>query len=387
MEPMSLTELLHPLTTSGFVADYWEQRPVAVPGARGRFTHLFSSRDMGRLLQYLRPGPPEDMMLVKGSQHYGGNWTNRDGAPRLDKVRAAWREGYTIVVNDLGARWEAVAQFAAALQADLHHTINVNLYYTPAETQAFNPHFDIMDVFVLQLEGSKIWEVRAAAARLPLSDEHADLPQDHLPPVVIEEELKEGGVLYVPRGYVHSARTTGVASLHLTVGVNIVTWIDFFAAAVSAARSDERFRQALPPGFFNQADAMREPFRALLDALPQYLSLDDGLSRLAEKLIAQTPPPAGDDLLADEVELRLDTVLRRRVGVICRTLEGPRYAGIQYSGGKIIGPTKIAAALRFVTEHTEFSVGSIASDLTDQEKLVLARRLIREGLLEVKQTP
>ncbi|HJQ27218.1 MAG TPA: cupin domain-containing protein [Blastocatellia bacterium] len=384
---MGLSELIHPLNTSQFLDQYWEQRPVIINGERGRFAHLFSSKDIGRLLQYLRPGPPEDMMLVKGSQHYGGNWTHRDGAPRLDKVRAAWREGYTIVVNDLSTRWEAVARFAAALQADLHHTINVNLYYTPADTQAFNPHFDIMDVFVLQLEGSKVWEVRQAAARLPLADEHADLAQDRLPPVLIEEELKEGGVLYIPRGHVHSARTTGVASLHLTVGVNIATWIDFFAAAVSAARSDERFRRALPPGFFNQADAMREPFRALLDALPQYLSLDDGLGRLAEKLIAQTPPPAGDDLLSDEVELDLNTVLSHRVGVICRTLEGPGYAGIQYSGGKLIGPTKIAPALRFITEHTEFAVGSLAGDLAEREKLILARRLIREGLLEVKPTP
>ena len=78
-------------------------------------------------------------------------------------------------------------------------------------------------------------------------------------------------------------------------------------------------------------------------------------------------------------------MLVRRKGVICRALEGPGYAAIQYSGGKILGPEKIAPALRYVAEHRSFSVRSIAGDLTEREKLVLARRLVRDGLLEVKQ--
>lgn len=382
---MNLAELIHPITPSQFSDEYWEQRPLTVSGHKDRFAHLFSSTDIGRLLHYLRPGPPEDLVLIKGSRHNDSNWTNPDGSPRLDKVSAAWRDGYTIVVNDLGKLWEPVALFAAALQEDLHHPLNVNMYYTPPGTQAFNPHFDIMDVFVLQLEGSKIWEVRAPAKELPRPDEHADLPQDRLPEIVLEEELKEGGVLYLPRGYVHAARTTGVASLHLTIGVNVVTWIDLFSAAVSAAKNDRRFRKALPPGFLSKADGLNDLFTELLDALPQYLSFADAMGRLAEKLIVQNPPPPGGGLLAEEVELGIDTVLVRRKGVICRAIEGPGYAAIQYSGGKILGPEKIAPALRYVAQHRSFSVSSITGDLTEREKLVLARRLVRDGLLEVKE--
>ncbi|MGA9768414.1 MAG: cupin domain-containing protein [Blastocatellia bacterium] len=381
---MSLAELIYPITQSQFSDQYWEKRPLTVAGDSKRFSHLFSSADIGRLLHYLRPGPPEDLVLIKGSRHNDSNWTNPDGSPRLEKVSAAFRDGYSIVVNDLGKLWEPVALFAAALQEDLHHPLNVNMYYTPPGTQAFNPHFDIMDVFVLQLEGSKIWEVREPAKELPLKDEHSDLPQDHLPKIILEEELKEGGVLYLPRGYIHAARTTGARSLHLTIGVNVVTWIDLFSAAVSAARNDKRFRRALPPGFLDNADGLHEGFSELLAALPQYLSLDDGLGRLAEKLIVQSPPPPGNDLLREEVELEIDTVLVRRRGVICRALEGPGYAGIQYSGGKILGPEKIAPALRYIARHRSFAVRAIAGDLTEREKLVLARRLVRDGLLEVR---
>ena len=383
---MNLAELIYPITPSQFSDEYWEKRPLVVSGNKGRFSHLISSTDIGRLLHYLRPGPPEDLVLIKGSHHNASNWTNKDGSPRLDKVSAAWRDGYTIVVNDLHKLWEPVALMVAALQEDLHHPLNVNMFYTPPGTQAFNPHFDIQDVFVLQLEGSKIWEVREPAKELPLRDEHSDLPQDRLPEIVLEEELKEGSVLYLPRGYVHAARTMGAVSLHLTVGVNVVTWIDFFSAAVSAARNDKRFKKALPPGFLNKAGELHDLFPELLDALPQYLSFDDGMGRLAEKLIVQNPPPPNDDLLAAEIELDIDTILARRKGVICRALEGPGYSAIQYSGGKILGPEKIAPALHYVAEHRSFSVRSIAGDLTEREKLVLARRLVRDGLLEVKES-
>lgn len=336
-------------------------------------------------MHYLRPKPPEDMKLVKGGHHYDANWTNPDGSPRLDAVRAAWREGYTIIINAMDRRWEPVAHLAASLREQLHHPIDVNLYFTPPGVTSSSAHFDVMDFFVLQLEGSKIWEVRNPFIHLPLPDEQAEIPHDRLPPLAMKEELHEGDVLYLPRGYAHVPRTTSAASLHLTVGVNVVTWIDLFAAAISAARDDNRFRMALPPSFLNGATDMREQFLGLLRDLPAHLDMDGALNRLAEQLIVGTPPPPGDEYPALEVELKIETVLARRRGVICRALEGPGYAVIQYSGGKIIGPEKIGAALRFVTQNCAFSIRDLPDGLSEQEKFVLMRRLIRGGLLEVRE--
>ncbi len=382
---MRLPELIRPITTSQFFAEFWEQRPLLVAGEAGRFSSLFSFGDVGRLLRRLRPRPLDGMLLVKGSRHYDVNWTDPGGSPRLDKVRDAWRDGYTIVVNGLGQHWDAVAALAASLQEDLHHPVSVNLYATPAGSQAFDPHYDVMDVFILQLGGSKVWEVRGPARGLPLPDEHAAVRHDRLPPVLLEEELRAGSLLYIPRGHVHAARTTGEASLHLTVGVNVVTWIDLFTAAVAAVRDDARFRRALPAAFLHEPGGMGERFLELLAELPRRLKLDDALGRLAEQLIVRTPPLPAGDFLGDEAELAPDTVLARRPGVICRVTEGPDYAVIQYSGGKIVGPAKVAAALRHVAAREAFSFSSLPGDLNEREKLVLARRLIRDGLLEVQR--
>lgn len=382
---MNLADLLHPMTPEQFAGEYWEKQPFLFRGAAGRFRGLFASTDVGSLLHYLRPRPPKDMMLIKGSKHAEINWITPDGMPRIDKVREAWRDGYSIVVNDLGKLWAPVGELSAALQEQLHHTINVNLYMTPTSSQAFVPHFDVMDVFVLQVEGSKRWQLRGAAANLPFEDEHVDVPAERLPPIVFEEDLRDGDVLYIPRGFVHAARATSEASLHLSVGVNIIRWIDLLTAAVKSMRSDPRLRQALPPGFLNGgAEAMRGTFDQLLTMLPDQTSLDHALAGLAEELVVQKPaPPGSDDLDPSDAEIGPDTILSRRAGVICRVLEGADYVVIQYSGGKMLGPPKIRQAVRHVAAQRRFPVRDLVGDLSEKETLVLVRRLVRDGVLTV----
>lgn len=382
---MRLEELLHPITPAQFFAEYWEKQPLLIRAERSRFSGLFSSKDLGRLLHYLRPSPPEGMKLIKGGQHYSSNWTTPDGAPRLDAVRAAWREGYTIVVNAMDRLWEPLALLASALQEQLHHPVDINLYFTPPATISASPHFDVMDSFILQVEGSKIWEVHEPVIHLPLPNEQAEIAQDHLPPLVLREELREGDLLYLPRGYVHVPKTTITASLHLTVGINVLTWLDLFNAAVSAAAGDERFRRALPPTFLDGPSDMRERFSELLEALPGHLDMDAALSRLAERLIVSTPPPPGDEYQTQEGALTPDTLLVRRERVVCRVLEGPGYAAVQYSGGKILGPAKIGPALHYVAQQRTLRASDLPGALNEQEKVLLARRLVRGGLLEVKE--
>lgn len=381
---MRLEDLLRPVTTAEFFAEYWERRPLLVRGERGRFSGVFSSKDLGRVLHYMRPLPPDDMKLVKGVHHYSLNWINFDGSPRLDAVRGAWREGYTVIINALEKRWEPVAQLTASLHEQLHHPVDANLYYSPPQTNTSAPHFDVMDVFILQIEGSKVWDVHEPAFRLPMFGEKTGVPSDRVPPLVMSEELREGDVLYLPRGQVHNPRTTSDASLHLTVGVNVTTWIDLLSAAVSAARNDIRFRSALPPAFLDGPPGMREQFRGLLEELPNIIDVDGALGRLADKLLVESPPPPGDEHPEAEGELSADTILARRSGVICRAVEGPGYAAMLYSGGKIAGPEKIGPALSFISRNRTFSIRDLPGHLSEQEKLVLARRLMRGGLLELR---
>jgi hypothetical protein len=41
--------------------------------------------------------------------------------------------------------------------------------------------------------------------------------------------------------------------------------------------------------------------------------------------------------------------------------------------------------MRFVAENTTFPVSALPDNLNEKEKLVLARRLVKDGLLRVKE--
>ena len=381
---MTLDKLVAPLSAQEFLDIHWERKSLVLEGDARRFADLFALTDVGRLLYYLKPSPPEGLLLVKDSEHYARRWTNADGTPRPSCVRAALGEGYSLIINGIDRLWEPVDRFAAALQAELQHPVDVNLYVTPPGERAFSNHWDIMDVFILQVAGRKTWQLREAAVDRPLPDEHAPIAADRLPPLVFEGDLEPGGMLYIPRGHVHSARTTDCVSMHLSVGIHPRTWLDLMCAAIKASRADSRLRGALPPGFFNSG-AVRQDFADLAAALPGMLDSERALGQLAQDWLVDRPPPPGDDFLDGPPILTADMVVRLRDGIIGHVFEAEGQAGIRYSGGKITGPAKIAPALHALCRQRRSAIRDLGPGLSEREALVLATRLVRDGLLEIER--
>lgn len=101
-----------------------------------------------------------------------------------------------------------------ALLADLEKTFGAvfgsNAYITPANSRGFAPHFDDVEVFMLQLEGAKrwsCWEYRGAEYPPTLSREYSRdfVPEElkNFHKVVDEVLLEAGDLLYFPRGVIH----------------------------------------------------------------------------------------------------------------------------------------------------------------------------------------
>ena len=108
--------------------------------------------------------------------------------------------------------------------------------------QAFDAHFDWMDVFILQLEGCKHWKVYNPPAVVFPTKGQVSKPNVSSPSLRILQEfdLTAGSIAYIPRGFVHEAATncsrnlkgkgfedkevpTQELSMHLTIGVIIKT--------------------------------------------------------------------------------------------------------------------------------------------------------------------
>jgi lysine-specific demethylase/histidyl-hydroxylase NO66 len=68
-----------------------------------------------------------------------------------DRVLELFLDGHTVVLQGLHRLWPPLIDFAGALTTDLGHPVQVNAYVTPASSQGFSAHYDVHDVFVLQV--------------------------------------------------------------------------------------------------------------------------------------------------------------------------------------------------------------------------------------------
>src|SRR3712207_7506877 len=85
-----------------------------------------------------------------------------------DAVLRLFADGSTVVLQGLHRLWPPLIEFADSLAADLGHPTQVNAYVTPPSSRGFSPHYDVHDVFVLQVAGEKHWTIHAPVLDDPL---------------------------------------------------------------------------------------------------------------------------------------------------------------------------------------------------------------------------
>ncbi|KAK7265355.1 hypothetical protein RJT34_32974 [Clitoria ternatea] len=147
------------------------------------------------------------------------------------KCRQAYKEGYTVALRGLEFRYQSIAAIADTLAHMLGQpSVGVNLYLTPPNSQGLACHFDDHCVFVCQVFGSKQWTVFSRPSQLlpHLYDNLLGSDIDCTKADRREFFLREGDVLYIPRGFPHEAYTnSGVGddspglSLHLTLSIEV----------------------------------------------------------------------------------------------------------------------------------------------------------------------
>ena len=121
------------------------------------------------------------------------------------RALALFDDGATVVFQGLHRYWPPLTRLIAQLELELGHPCQANAYLTPPGSQGFAVHSDSHDVFVFQTAGSKQWEVHTAEG-------------------VDDLRLEPGLSMYLPTGTPHAARAQHAVSLHVTIGINQLTW-------------------------------------------------------------------------------------------------------------------------------------------------------------------
>lgn len=387
---MDFAELIAPVSVERFLAAHWERAPLHLTGRDAQyFGALLTLRDFDRLLADFGRPHAHGVRLAK---HDGGKSGALPGeAPvHTDALYDAYSRGHTVNVNDVAERHAPIRALTERLFALFTCKITANLFLTPPGSRAFPLHFDTHEVLVLQLEGKKHWRVYAPSEPLPIKQlaVERELPADPERPLLFDRELEPGDFLHVPRGFGHEAFTGGHASLHLTVGLHALTYRDLLVALVEQqARRQPALRRALPPGLLAARVpglAATQQLHALAQELAASIDADALIDDAAAAMLAARPCLPGARFAAPGLEtIDARTLLQKRPGALCRVMLEQGAAVLHFQANAVRGPDKLGAAFGFVAaQAAPFTAAELPGDLNQRERVLLVRRLVREGLLQ-----
>jgi hypothetical protein len=296
----------------------------------------------------------------------------------VGRVVAEFEAGATIVLQGLHLYWERLALFCRALEGELDHPAQANAYFTPRDSQGLAVHHDTHDVFVLQVGGEKRWLVYEPVWPLPLREQRYRPELGTRDEVAHDVTLRPGDTLYLPRGWLHEAVTSASDSLHVTVGINVYTWLDAFKAALKECASDVAFRRAPDDG-----DA-----EALVQRLRARLSPEDVARRRRARFVKTRRPILGRQVTQVRAldRLGMETLVERRPTVLAELTGSGERVTLTFEGKEIVLPPHARSEAEFAAQAEEpFRPSDLPGELDAEGRLALVRRLVREGFLRLSE--
>ncbi|MEH3032827.1 MAG: cupin domain-containing protein [Aeromicrobium erythreum] len=331
---------------AGFAADVWGRRPLLTrAGDLPSGEELLTEAAVDELVSTRGLRTPFLRVAKDGTTQPDRSFTSGGGvgagiADQLDDTRLArlFAEGSTLVLQALHRTWPPLVTFTQQLAVDLGHPVQVNAYVTPPQSRGFDDHYDVHDVFVLQVGGTKRWRLHDPVHPAPLRDQPWTDRRDAVGAEaarepVLEATLEPGDVLYLPRGTLHAATALGDVSTHLTFGVHV--WHrqhlaqDLATAAVRRLADDLDVRTSLPLGVdVADPDAIRAHAELVRERLVAAVR-DVPVEQLAATLAGRSASTSRAEPVGPLAQLRLgrgldgSTPLRLR-GALAARLDGDR---------------------------------------------------------------
>eukprot|EP01012_Entosiphon_sulcatum_P011760 TRINITY_DN1725_c0_g1_i2.p1 TRINITY_DN1725_c0_g1~~TRINITY_DN1725_c0_g1_i2.p1 ORF type:complete len:332 (-),score=36.10 TRINITY_DN1725_c0_g1_i2:318-1313(-) len=303
------------LSVERFFSEAWETTPVLIntsDDASNRFAEIFGFTELEEALERVPLIQQAEQLVFKDLQQSGNYRTPFH----------AYLDGGSVVVNHLDKLWGGVNKLCRDLRQNFPH-VYANMYLTPAGSQTAPVHSDDRDVLILQLWGTKEWHIFGSPVAFPYSYEQlgkggAEVPAATLRQPLLEGTLRTGGVLYIPRGFVHYAAATSDPSLHLTLAIptHDWTWGRLIADAVSKAEGvGEQIRRCVPldlPSLSPEdLEKQRDAYTAALRQVLENVTLEATQAHFVRKLSRHN---GQQDVAVPEIALQritLDTVMRR----------------------------------------------------------------------------
>jgi 50S ribosomal protein L16 3-hydroxylase len=201
MDITQATPLLGGLSPAQFMRRHWQKKPLLVRGAVPGIRPLLTRRE---LFDLAARDEVESRLVEQGA---GGHWRMRRGPLPRRALPALSRDRWTLLVQGVDLHAQAahslLQRFAFVPQARLDDL----MVSFATDGGGVGPHFDSYDVFLLQVEGRRLWRY-GRQRDLSLRE---DMPLKILANFEPEEEhvLEPGDLLYLPPRYAHDGIAQG----------------------------------------------------------------------------------------------------------------------------------------------------------------------------------
>jgi len=360
-----------------FLDSVWASRPHVHAGPADNLAALLSLEDVDHLLTGTALRVPALRLARDGTVLPAGQYTRSAtlaGQPLTGlvdgpKVLNLFDDGATVVLQGLHRYWPPLTRLVRELELALGHPCQANAYLTPPRSQGFAVHSDSHDVFVFQTHGTKHWQVHQSEG-------------------VREVTMQPGTSMYLPTGTPHAARAHDTASLHVTVGINQVTWRTLLSRMVGDLLDAQEYDEPIPAGYLDDPSALVSSLEEHARLLGKRLTEHDPEAFASDEarrfLTSRTPYVHGG--LSDRVQLsELDdeTVLDRRPTAACVVHAAGGQLRVLLGDRELRMPLRLEQPMRLVASQDRISPKDWAGSLDAESRLVLARRLVREGLLRI----
>jgi quercetin dioxygenase-like cupin family protein len=297
------------------------------------------------------------------------------------RIYAHFRAGKTLIHGGLNLTRPNLRALARSMTDRFAAKSEVVAFLTPAG-QRGSTHSDPTDVYVIQLEGTKRWQIwPTPQVRRPGDDKDSF---ESLPDPVLDLSIQPGDVLYIPHNTPHRASAEGSVSLHVTVVAGPRTWAHHLLSAVQDILHngpefwDTPYLDDTSPGeMVPKIEQLIGRLRTVDAAAVLARAQRDGRSfRGVQQAALFQDMSAADSIDADTKLLAVDSD-----ATFDEEADGA--AKVTILGNTVAMPEAAAAALRSASTAVPFPAGEFLPGADSRRSLPVARQLLRLGALRI----
>ena len=304
-----------------------------------------------------------------------------DDAIDPERIYAHFRAGKTLIHGGLNLTRPNLRALAASMTGRLAAKSEVVAFLTPTG-QRGAVHSDPTDVYVVQLEGTKRWQIwPTPQVRRPGEDKDS-FPS--LPEPDLDLSLQPGDVLYIPHSTPHRAAAEESVSLHVTVVAGPRSWAHHLLSAVQdILHNGPEFwdipylDDASPEEMVSKIEQLIGRLRTVDTAAELDRARRNGRSFRAVRQDAFFQEIAeADGIDADTKLLAVDSA-----ATFHEVADGT--AKVTILGNTVAMPQAAATALRSASTVVPFPAGEFLPGADFRRSLPAARQFLRLGALRI----